>query len=169
MPSLAASTFFGSDDHEQKLVRPMKPICVFITALALCGSACTRVGDWWLGPGQNIQKTLSVLDPDRIVIVRSRPGNQTQVAEIRERAAIREILAFFERYPDGWKSLSAASGEYDFYLYRGSAPIDRLGLNSASGSSGEATLNVGDYFRHVPSTDVEAFAKRLHLPWPPTR
>jgi len=64
--------------------------------------------------------------------------------------------------------LSGAGGDYDIFFHADDRLIGRVGLMSTSRvRPKEDTLNVGDYFRRVPQSEVAKLVRRLRLVWAP--
>lgn len=109
---------------------------------------------------------------DRLVIKGPRYGGNSHSVTINDPETIKDVVQFVKRYPRGWNLVSGAGGDYDLLLYEDQRVIGQLGITKTS-SDGETpgldTVNFGDYFRRVPAADVEAFADRLGLLWPPPR
>ena len=152
----------------QHVSRSSPPLAVVLSIAATLFCACDRTRDWWLGPGENLGTAIASLRPNRMVIVRARPGEREQIADTRDPVSINAVLDLFKRHTDGWLRFSGAFGEYDILLYDDSRFLGRLGLRaSADDNPDRATINVDNHFRRVPAADVRELASRLSIPWPP--
>lgn len=141
-------------------------LLAILLALA-CSNGCNRLWDWSLGGGKSLESTLSGLSRTDRMTIRDRARDR-DVVDTRDSGQIEVVVGFFRRYPDHWVTFSGAGGDYDIFLYSGGDLVGRLGLTASSRvQPGEDTLNVGDYFRRVPQSEVAALARRVDLVWPP--
>ncbi len=156
--------------HNPPLRRHVLFLCV--VAIALAGSACdrNRILEWAVyGSGRRLDKEMVALErANRIVVVKSGSSGRDPLATIGDQAKVRDVVAFFKRYPDRWILFSGPPGDYWLYVYQDDRDIGLLALTASSRvRPGEDTLTFGEYARRAPSADVAALVSRLGLPWPP--
>ncbi len=146
----------------------LKYLGVLALATAAIGCSQERVYDWAVKvSARRLTKELATLDGANSIMISGRDATVPKRSS-RDPKFIREVITFFQKYPDGWAIVSGAAGDYNFYLYRDEEMVGRLGLTSStSARPGEDTLNVWDYFRRLPSAEAAALAARIGLPWPP--
>ena len=146
----------------------LKNLGCLALATAVIGCSQERMYEWAVKvSARRLTKELAALDGANRIGITGRDATVTTRSS-RDPEFIREVITFFQKYPDGWAIVSGAAGDYYFYLYRDEEMVGRLGLTSSTSvRPGEDTLNVWDYFRRVPSAEAAAFAARIGLPWPP--
>ena len=137
--------------------------------IALICSGCDRIWEWSLGPGHKLDKELGALEQSTRLVVNGGNAGLTELGTVTNRATIQDVVMFFERYPGGWVTFSAAPRDYYLYFYKDDQLLGLLGLAAGSRRPGDDTLSVGDYFRRAPASEVAALVQRLGLPWPPRR
>jgi hypothetical protein len=145
-----------------------------LIALVCFGGCDLSVDRFLYGPGKRIDEVFSKLEgADRIIVKGGNAGLQ-EVATITDEQKVRDVLVFFERFPDGWVIFSGSPGQYRLYLYHDQQLLGTVGLTASSSDQSaseqsEDVISVGSYYRRAPSSAVAALALRLGLQWPPDK
>src|SRR6266487_6136912 len=112
------------------LTKRFLKVVAVIVALSAC--SCDRLYDLMLKTSATrLDKELVALERADRMVIHARDGG-IEDRSTRDPTTIQIVVAFFEKYRDGWMMLSGASGEYDFYLYREGQMVGRLGLTASS-------------------------------------
>ncbi len=138
-----------------------KWIVIVLTACACSG--CDF--DLSFLPGVSITNTLKQFAKADRMVMKTRAGEVIRVST--DPNEIANVVSFVNQYPSGWMTFSGAGGDYEMYLYEGAGLIGDFGITRTSDRRpGKDTLNVGEYLRRAPASEVEILMRDLRLPWP---
>jgi hypothetical protein len=135
-----------------------------VVIFAIFVTGCGGVMEWSLSH-RRLDSELKALEQADRLDINGGPANLTKLGTVTDLETIHAVVAFYERYPDGWVTFSGAPADYSLLFYKGNQSLGVLGLAAGAPYPGADTLSVGNYFRHAPSTEVSALAHRLNLPW----
>jgi hypothetical protein len=161
----SGSTVMSLDQAGKLTTWSLTMVAIMVT---VGGCSSDRLYDLMLKTAATtVDKELKAVERADRMVIHARDGG-IEDRTTQEAPPIKIVVAFYERYRDGWMMLSGASGQYDFYLYREGQLVGRLGLTASSQVyPDQDTLTVGDRFRRVPAVETADLARRLNLPWPP--
>jgi hypothetical protein len=84
----------------------------------------------------------------------------TPVASITDPSKVKAVVAFVERYRDGWRNVwSGAGSERIVTFYAGTKPLKSLGVSPRH-------INDGDYARPLSEAEIAELIALLGIPWP---
>lgn len=85
----------------------------------------------------------------------------TPVATITDPSKVKAVVAFVERYPDGWINVwSGAGSERIVTVYAGTTPLKAFGVSPRH-------INDGDYARPLTDAEVAELIGLLGIAWSP--